>query len=326
MTANTPQPIRAFDIFAGVGGSSCGARMAGVEVVAAVDAWQLARETYLDNFNDVRFYRRKCETLSAPQVLRDVGPVDLIIASPECTSHTCARGNGERSELSRMTAFQVIKFARVLRPRWIVVENVIQMRSWERYEEWLAALRALGYKINEQVLNSADFGVPQSRKRLFIICDLETEPPEVQAPQINVQAARHIINVNGTYEYSPLRTNRRAEATLQRAERALAALGPETPFLLVYYGTDGSGGWQSIDIPLRTITTLDRFAYVRPRQDGQHEMRMLQVPELMKAMGFPDDYKFERGSRRDNIKLLGNAVCPPVMEAIIRTVIRTENR
>lgn len=69
------------------------------------------------------------------------------------------------------------------------------------------------------------------------------------------------------------------EATLQRAERAIEAFGPKAEFIMVYYGSDGAGGYQSVGRPLRTITTLDRFAYVRPTDDG-HEMRMLQPPEL----------------------------------------------
>ena len=50
-------------------------------------------------------------------------------------------------------------------------------------------------------------------------------------------------------------------------------------------------------------------------------MRMLQVPELQLAMGFPPDYKLNHGSRRDRIKLLGNAVCPPVICHIIKTLL-----
>ena len=53
-------------------------------------------------------------------------------------------------------------------------------------------------------------------------------------------------------------------------------------------------------------------------------LRMLQVPELMRAMGFDDGYTLPHGSRRDRIKLLGNGVCPPVMEAIVRTIARDE--
>jgi site-specific DNA-cytosine methylase len=88
-------------------------------------------------------------------------------------------------------------------------------------------------------------------------------------------------------------------------------------FLLVYYGTDGGGGWQRLDQPLRTVTTIDRFAYVRPAAGGVHQMRMLQVSELRKAMGFDRSLKLNHGTRRDQIKLLGNAVCPPVMKAIV---------
>ena len=47
-------------------------------------------------------------------------------------------------------------------------------------------------------------------------------------------------------------------------------------------------------------------------------MRMLQVPELKRAMGFSGDFAFPVGTRRDRIRLLGNAVCPPVMEAVVR--------
>jgi len=57
------------------------------------------------------------------------------------------------------------------------------------------------------------------------------------------------------------------------------------PFLLVYYGTDGSGGWQPLDRPLRTLTTLDRFGLVTWKGDTPM-LRMLQVPELQRAMGF----------------------------------------
>jgi DNA (cytosine-5)-methyltransferase 1 len=94
-------------------------------------------------------------------------------------------------------------------------------------------------------------------------------------------------------------------------------MGQESSFLLVYYGTDGCGGWQRLDKPLRTVTTVDRFALVEPGATG-HRMRMLQVSELQRAMGFKGDYQLKVGSRRDKIRVLGNGVCPPVMEAIVK--------
>lgn len=325
MDTDWREDIRTLDLFAGCGGSSCGARQGGAKIVAAVDIRPIARDTFVDNFPDVQFYTQAIADIDPLQLQTEVGKIDLILASPECTSHTCAKGNGVRSEDSRLTAFDVIRFARVLSPRWLVIENVIHMRSWDRYSEFLSLLREeLAYHIREQVLNAKHFGVPQSRKRLFILCDKEMAPTEVlPKPTRKGRLAKHIINDDSQYAYSPLVTPRRAKRTLEHAERAISQLGRNKPFLIVYYGTDGAGGWQQLDSPLRTVTTLDRFAYVKPSQDG-HLMRMLQVPELKAAMGFPNSFRFNYGSRRDKIYLLGNAVCPPVMLSIVRTLTRSE--
>jgi DNA (cytosine-5)-methyltransferase 1 len=318
---NKHSQIRALDLFAGAGGSSAGAAAAGVAVVAAVDLWSLAKETYTSNFSEVTFLQEKCEHVSIAELKQTIGSIDLLLASPECTSHTCAKGNAPRSEASRRTAFQVIRFARAFRPRWIVVENVVHMRSWKSYPRWLEGIRRLGYKIREQVISAADHGVPQARRRLFVMCDLEAEPREVRGRRGRRKTAAGILERNGKYKFSPLVTTRRASATLERANRAISVVGNTTPFLLVYYGSDAAGGWQRVDVPLRTLTTLDRFAYVRPTTIG-HEMRMLQPPELQAAMGFPSGYRLEIGTRRERIKLLGNAVCPPVLSAVIRTMTR----
>lgn len=316
------KPIRALDLFAGVGGSSWGAQLAGVSVVAAVDAWDLAAETYAQNLPEVTFFQKRCERINLARLKREIDPIQLLLASPECTSHTCAKGAAARSEASKRTAFQVIRFARVFKPRWIVVENVVQIRAWHRYESWLSQLKDLGYHCREQILNAADFGVAQSRRRLFVICDRKVEPPEIipKRERDHWKAARDIICRNGLYDFSLLKSEDRAEATLERARRAIAALGNGKPFVLVYYGSDGAGGWQTLDKPLRTITTLDRFAYVRSSKRG-YQMRMLQVAELKKAMGFPQRFKLDVGTRRDKIKLLGNAVCPPVIRAIVRALL-----
>jgi DNA (cytosine-5)-methyltransferase 1 len=312
--------LRGLDLFCGAGGSSRGAKQAGVEIVAAVDMWELAGTTYADNFPKTRFFRKKCEELSPASIKRKVREIEILLASPECTSHTCAKGASPRSEKSRSTAFEVIRFAKAFRPRWIVVENVVHMRSWRRFSTWLQSLEALGYHVRVQVLNAADFGVPQSRKRLFVTADLLQVPPFVKGDtRTRIPAAQFIESDNG-FRYTPLHKRGRAKPTLARAERAIDAVGLRRPFLIVYYGSDGAGGWQRVDRPLRTITTVDRFGFVRPCRGG-HEIRMLQVPELCRAMGFPDEHIFERGTRRDRIKLIGNAVCPPVMAAVVETLV-----
>lgn len=293
--------------------------MAGIHVVAAIDMWDLAERTYRDNFPATRFYNKPCESASPEAIAEEIGSVDLLLASPECTSHTCAKGASPRSEKSRSTAFEVIRFAEVLKPRWIVVENVVHMRSWRRFQTWLDAFKDLGYQTKVQVLNASDFGVPQTRRRMFVTADLDGAPPEIsRISTARLSVAEFLESENG-YEFSPLYQRGRARPTLTRARRALRALGKRKPFLIVYYGSDGAGGWQRIDRPLRTVTTVDRFAFVRPKERG-HELRMLQVPELTRAMGFPEDHRFDHGTRRDKIKLIGNAVCPPVMKAVVEAL------
>lgn len=318
----SPRNIRGLDLFAGMGGSSWGAIAAGVHIVAAIDMWDLAKSTYQDNFPSVRCLSKRVEQVSPKVLQREIGDIQVLIASPECTSHSCARGSLRPSEESQETAFQVNRFARALEPRWIIVENVINMRSWARYNEWLDGLASLGYNLAEVVLDASEFGVPQSRKRLFVLGDSERLPPStIQARCNRAPTIQPLLDLDGKYGYSALVSDGRSISTLERAKRAIAVVGPSEPFLLVYYGSDGPGGWQSVNRPLRTITTVDRFAIVRPDHTGGHEMRMLQVPELQRAMGFPATFKMRHGSRREKIRLLGNAVCPPVMCAVIKAVV-----
>ena len=312
--------VRTLDLFCGGGGSGWGARAAGAEIVCGVDNWDLATRTYQANFGMGVGVNA---TLGGGRVpaLDGLSDIDLILASPECRNHTCAKGNRGRDEQSRETARYVLEYARRLEPRWIVIENVIQMRSWNGFGDLLAETEALGYQVREQVLDASDFGVPQARRRLFILCDREIPPQIVVGRGGRQRSVRSdVVMWNGPWASRPLYSRRRANATIEKAERAIDALGRGEPFLVVYYGSDGGGGWQSVDVPLRTLTTIDRFGLVT--WNGRTPMlRMLQPPELRRAMGFPRRYKSPHGTRRDRIKLLGNAVCPPVMRAVVRTVL-----
>jgi len=310
--------LRTLDLFCGGGGSSRGAKLAGAKIVCGVDAWDIATKTFTDNFKGAESLTLSLGERSRASQLGDIGPIDLILASPECTNHTCAKGSAPRDEDSKRTARYVINFARQLKPRWVVVENVVHMRSWDGYAPLISDLEQLGYSVLPQVLDAADFGVPQKRRRLFLMCDRDANPSPV-AFNGRRRAARGAIRMNGPWKSTPLDNGRRATGTLARADRAMKALGRKVPFLIVYYGSDGSGGWQPLDRPLRTLTTLDRFGLVT--WDGNIPMlRMLQIPELKRAMGFDDTFKLEHGTRRDQIRLLGNGVCPPVMEAIVRSL------
>lgn len=316
--------IRGIDLFSGGGGSSWGARDAGVVMVGAVDAWDVAARVYEDNFPTARgnVVCAKLSDESGPEIFSDLGKIDILIASPECTHHSVARGSRPRCDESRRSGWYVMRFIEELAPRWIVLENVTPMRNWPGFEELIAALEQ-NYNIRMGTLDASNFGVPQNRRRLFIVGDREKVPSLPTGNGMAVRNVTSILDRAGRFRVGPFFNGRRAEATIGRFERGCEALGKGKDFLVVYYGSDQAGGWQPLDRPLRTLTTLDRFGVVQ-WSNGEPTFRMLQVPEMRKAMGLPASFRLRHGTRRDHVKILGNGVCAPVMKSVIEELIGSE--
>ncbi len=322
MKSTTSNTIRTIDLFCGAGGSSYGARNAGANIIAGFDISSPAITAFKANFPEARAYEGDLREINPEQVKQEIGEIDLILASPECTNHSVAKGSKERSEESKMTAFQVLRFAKVFKPKWIVIENVVEMQSWSEHPKLLEELWGLNYFVKEMELNSSNFNVPQARKRLFLLCSLAESNAIPKVSKSKLVPVSTVIDWDGNYKFSALGKKGRAKNTLKRAKNAIEAIGNNKPFIMVYYGT--GDGWQSIDRPLRTITTLDRFALVVPKKRG-HKMRMLQPEELKLAMGYGKDYNLDlKITRRQKIMLMGNGVCPPVMSSIIEAFCKSK--
>jgi DNA (cytosine-5)-methyltransferase 1 len=210
-------------------------------------------------------------------------------------------------------------------PRWVIVENVNRMKLWERHDELITAIENLGYTVSHLYLNSSEFGSAQARKRMFLVCDKDgTTTSREELLEFNNAScltAYDIVNWKGGFNSGRLYRPGRAEATLQRASRAIKALGRNVPFIIVYYGSDYAGGWQALDAPLRTVTTIDRFGLVTWAR-GVPYLRMLQPSELVRAMGGGSDHHLPFGNRREKIKLCGNGVCSEVMTALFEWIGR----
>lgn len=171
------------DQFCGAGGSSLGASAAGAEVKLAMNHWKLAVETHASNFPDTE------------HVLADISQVDprrypttdILITSPECTSHSLAKGaprknigqlelwgNGNRidpaEERSRATMWDVPRFAEFHNYRCIIVENVVDACYWRLFDAWLQVMGALDYE-HEIVYFNSMFAhpTPQSRDRMYVV-------------------------------------------------------------------------------------------------------------------------------------------------------------
>ena len=320
--------IKFVDLFCGGGFGGRGAVTAGAEPILAVDAWKLATDTYKSNFPNAEVICSPIEDLDPKKLAKRFMP-DVLLTSPECTSHSIARGAKPGSEKSKETAIGIVPWVEAMKPRWLIVENVNRMKQWGRHGELIETIRSYGYEVNDLLLNAADFGAPQARKRMFLVCDLEgskiTRDDLIKLHRRPVKTARSVIDWDGQYESTPLYKPGRAQATLERAERAIKALGKGKDFIIVYYSSDYAGGWQSLDVPLRTITTVDRFGLVTWKNNTPY-LRMLQPAELMKAMGTGSKHKLPHGNRREKVKLCGNGVCSPVLEIIFKKIIQIENQ
>lgn len=168
--------IRYFDMFAGIGGFRSGLeRLGGFECIGFCEIDKYAKKSYeamYDTkgelyFNDARKIK--------PEELPDI---DLITGGFPCQSFSIA-GQRKGFEDTRGTLFfEIARIADVKKPKYLFLENVPGLLSHDRgrtFKTILSALDELGYDVAWQVLNSKDFGVPQSRKRLYIVGFLRTK-------------------------------------------------------------------------------------------------------------------------------------------------------
>lgn len=298
--------LTAIDLFAGAGGFTTGARAAGVDVVWAANHWQDAVDIHAANHGDTE---HSCQDVQQADWTQ-VPEMDIILASPACQGHSRARGKDRaHHDAARSTAWAVVSACEYHQPKAFVVENVPEYLDWNLYPAWAQAMEALGYTMAHHVLNAADFGVAQNRQRVFIVGTLDESAHHFHLDRKAHIGARTILDLDSG-KWGKIETDKRAASTLARIARGREQYGDE--FLIAYYGAEKGG--RSFDRPLGTVTTRARHAIVRG-----DEMRMLTIAESRRAMGFPDDYVLPPTKTRA-LHMLGNAVCPPVAQAVVSEV------
>lgn len=289
--------MKCIDLFAGAGGFTCAAALAGHNVVWAANHWPDAVQTHARNHPDAIHV---CQDLQQ-QDWTQVPAHDLLLASPACQGHSRARGKDRpHHDASRSTAWAVVSAIECHRPRLAVVENVPEFNRWLLFPAWCQSLKALGYAVSPHLVDAADHGVPQKRRRVFIAITRSQAPIRLALPRRESLPASSFIRFD-TGRWSAVNRPGRSPKTLARIRAGRTAHGDQ--FVTAYYGNEHGG--RSLARPIGTITTRDRWAVI----DGER-MRMLSVPEAQAAMGFPADYQLPT-NKRQAMMMLGNAVCPP---------------
>lgn len=177
-----PKPI-AIDLFSGCGGLTLGLKQAGFRIIGAVEIDPLAVETYKANHKRVVVWEKDITKIPAIEVMRRLkikrGQLDLLAGCPPCQGFSTITtlngriGKDERNDL----IFQYLRFVRAMRPKAVMMENVPKLAKNWRSKKLLAELRKLGYKARHGILDAADYGVPQRRRRFILVGGLGQEIP-----------------------------------------------------------------------------------------------------------------------------------------------------
>ena len=285
------------DLFCGAGGFSSGliaaAKSLGYNVdLLAVNHWEIAIATHSANHPGVR---HMCESLDAvePRKVVPGGRLDILLASPECTHHSNARGGKPMSDQSRATAWMVLRWAEALYIPNILIENVREFRDWgpldetgrpikskkgQLFRRFMSTLRALDYTVEDRILNAADYGDATTRKRLFIQARRGRKKITWPVPTHIKPQGDRLDLVDGALPWKPARDiidwDKQGESIYTRkrplspntVRRIMAGLEKYSglPFLLPTNHGKHDSRTHAINSPFPTVTTCDAMALAQP--------------------------------------------------------------
>jgi DNA (cytosine-5)-methyltransferase 1 len=329
---------RAIDLFCGAGGLTEGLRRARFRVIAALDNDELATESYQLNHPRTRLWVEQIQDVRPEAMMKELGlargDLDLLAGCPPCQGFSSLRTRNGRvivQDPQNELIFEFVRFVKALRPRALMLENVPALQLDRRMDRVRRQLRALGYCLTEDVLDAAEYGVPQRRRR-FILLGLQGEKPYFgrrSAKRSTVRTAIARLPVPGTtgdemHDISERRTAdiRRRIADIPPDGGSRSALGPERQ-----YGChQRSDGWKDIfgrmawSEPAPTITggcaNPSKGRFLHPEQD-----RCITLREAALLQSFRPNYRISlRRGKFAAAQLIGNALPPRFVERHARAL------
>lgn len=288
------------DCFAGGGGASVGIEMAlGRPVDIAVNHDPQAILMHKTNHPDTLHLT---EDIFNVDLQKYVGSrhVDLMWASPDCTSHSKAKGGQPRNNGLRILPWAVYKHAKTILPDVIIMENVEEIQDWgpldergypikerkgEEYKRFVSKMKSLGYDFDSRELVAADYGAPTTRKRWYAIFRRDGKPiiwPEPTHDKNGLGFKQRWLACGDYIDWSDLgnsifaRKKPLADATMKRIANGYRKYVVENPnpyivgdnraysYIIQYHGEQKAGDsrCQFLTEPLRTIDTSNRYGLV----------------------------------------------------------------
>ena len=345
----TTKRLTAIDLFAGCGGLTSGLRAAGFEVLAAIEKDRNAAATYKANHPDVKLYESDIRVVSPSTLLADLdlpkgGTVDLLAGCPPCQGFTRLTENNGRRDRRNGLIRQFLSFVHAIRPKTCMLENVpglVRTRKGKRYFNELArGLEKAGYRVSYDLVELADYGVPQFRRRLVLLAargralpiPAPTNCHPAKSAKSGLKPWKTVRNAIGGLPKPPLRSLVRSGKAVppydwhyardvspmvrRRLEHAIATGRDRTslpPSLRLachsrtpdgYYDVYGAMGW---DQPSPTITSGCTNAS-KGRFGHPKEPRPLTATEAAVLQTFPLSYKFKGSGMESVAGQIGNAL------------------
>jgi DNA (cytosine-5)-methyltransferase 1 len=282
----TTATMRTVDLFAGCGGMSLGFQKAGFQIVAAFDHWLPAVEVYEKNFS----HSVKQADLGDPAMVSEIASLapDVIIGGPPCQDFSSAglgKLNGDRANLTGAYA----KIITATKPKYFVFENVPRARLSKVFHKAKQEFKKHGYGLTEVELDAAYCGVPQTRKRIFLIGGFEDSDNFLEH-QLLANLAKKPMSM-----------------------RSYFGKGLGIDYYFRVPTNYSRRGIFSVDEPCMTIRAVDRplpKGYIGHKDDPvpvSSGVRGLTVEERGRVQTFPKSFKFF-GTKTDMNTLIGNAV------------------
>lgn len=325
--------LTAIDLFSGCGGLTLGLRQAGFRVVAAVEIAAKAQATYRLNHPRVRLYGGDIRELDPIKMLEKAGmrpgDLDLLAGCPPCQGFSRLRTKNKADSVfdpRNDLIGDFLRFVAIMLPRCIMLENVPSLAKDDGFARTCRALEELGYSHVTQVLDAADYGVPQRRKRLILLASRVHEPSVAPPLRTRVTVRNALSGLEEPLD-SPDPVHAIPERRSQSVRDLIALIPkdggsrtdlPELKQLECHKRSNGFRdvyGRMSWDTVAPTITSgchnPSKGRFLHPAVD-----RTITLREAALLQGFPRDYKFDPAHGKEAIALMiGNALPPPFIAA-----------